>query len=163
MFPQTQSFSLSSQHSSAFSLRSSCFSLSHLLWSSFYDPIFLYWYYQCPLSVCTLPFPDLMTAALPCAVLGTTHISDPSLLAALRISSVLLETPRMCFQVVTPTSPLSFSADISRHTVLSSSLHVNPSSPSKPSACSHSGQFLPGPCTHHKASPQRFRPFSMTC
>lgn len=44
MFPQTQSFSLSSQHSSAFSLRSGCFSLSHLLWSSFSDPIFLYWY-----------------------------------------------------------------------------------------------------------------------
>lgn len=58
-------------------------------------------HYRYPVSIGFL-VQVLMTTDLPCAVLGTSLISDPSVPAALGISSVLLEIPRMCFRVVTP-------------------------------------------------------------
>lgn len=115
-------FFLSSQHSGPVAPPLYC-----LVWSRFYNPVFLY---QWPLRICALPFPGPHDRALPCAVLGTTHISAPSALAAVRISSVL-ETPRMWFHVVTPPCPLSLSADISHHIVLFSSLSVSPLLPLK--------------------------------
>lgn len=82
LFHKLKTFFLSSRHSGVLSLRSHCLPLYHLFWSSFYDPHLLVLILSTSAHLVSVffLFQTLMTAELPCAVLGTTLISTPSAL-----------------------------------------------------------------------------------